>query len=669
MRKFPHLLLLLTLVTTACFVHAQAAPAYDVLIRNGRVVDGSGNPWVYADVGINGDRIVFIGRADAAITAKQVIDAKGMIVAPGFIDMLGHSEDSLLVDKQAVSKLTQGITTEITGEGSSIAPMNAKIIAKSKEWYDHYKIAIDWRSLDEYLMRLEKQGSGINLGSFVGATQVRMMALDEADRAPTAEDLAAMKEMVDDAMLDGAFGLSTSLIYAPAFYAKTEELIELAKVAQKHGGIYATHIRNEGDKQMEALDEAFRIGREANIPVEIWHLKVSGQQNWGRMRQVIDKIEAAREQGLDVTADQYPYIASATSLGASIPPKYHEGGTAAFIARLKDPETRALIRAELEPKEGGHSFENMWRGVGGPQGVLVTSVLSAELKPYEGKTIAQIADLLKKDPMDTLMDLLIAGNANIGAVYFSMKEEDVRLAMQQPWVSFDTDYGAVNPTGPLGESKSHPRAYGTFPRILGKYVREEKVLRLEEAIRKMTSMPAQRVKLENRGMIRPDFYADITIFDPETVIDVATFEDPNRVSKGIEYVLVNGAVALEKGKLTGRLAGRPLRGPGYNNRGVAPEGLRPKAMLLGTLTSQDGWPLPRATVTLLDAQGRVLATVGSKRDGRYELTYPQACKQCFLKAERPGFKSKQQAIDFNGSNNLSFSFSLEVEGRKKRTKE
>ena len=545
---------------------ALAAPAqqYDVLIRNGRVVNGSGNPWIYADVGIVGDRIALVGRAAQGATAKRVIDATGLVVAPGFIDMLGQSEYHLLIDKQAVSKLTQGITTEVTGEGESVAPINERLIEENREFLNHYKLTVDWRTLAQYFQRLEKQGAGVNLATFVGATQVRRMVVGDADRPPTADELRRMQELVENAMRDGALGVSSSLIYAPASYAQTEELIALAKAAARHGGIYASHIRNESDREMAALDEAFRIGREAKIPVEIWHLKVAGKQNWGKMREVVAAIEKARASSLDVTADQYPYVAAATSLGASIPPKYHEGGTEALLARLKAPAQRAAIKRDMAALS--EQFENIWLGAGGPEGVLVTSILQPQLKKYEGKTVAQVAALEGKHPVDAAMDLVIASRDTVGAVYFEMKEEDVRLALQQPWLAIDCDAPAMNPVGVLGESKTHPRAYGTFPRVLGKYVREERVLRLEEAIRKFTSLPAQRVKLEQRGLLRPDYFADITIFNPETVIDRATFENPNQTSVGIEYVLVNGVLAVDEGKVTGQLGGRPLRGPGWAKR-------------------------------------------------------------------------------------------------------
>src|SRR5271166_5125066 len=571
--RFSWLFLLVLMATSGL------AQQYDVLIRNGRLIDGSGNPWIYADVGIVGDRVAFVGHAAPGVTARRTIDATGLIVAPGFIDMLGQSEFNLLVDKQAVSKITQGVTTEITGEGDSIAPTNDALNAEHADVYQHFKITPDWRSLEEYFQRLSKQGSAINLGTYVGAAQVRRLIIGTANRTPTPEELKNMEIAVDDAMSDGAMGVSSALIYAPGSYAKTEELIALAKVAAAKGGVYASHIRNEGDSEFEALNEAFRIGREANIPVQIFHLKVSGKQNWGKMPQVIEANEQARASRNDVTENQYPDTASATSLGAIIPPKYHEGGTDAFVARLKDPATRAQIRKELEGPSG--SFENMWCGTGGPSGVMVVSVLNPEFRRFEGKTVAQIAEMENKDPLDAALDLIVADRDNVGAVYFSMSEDDVNLAMRQPWVSVGTDYGEVSPTGPLSESKSHPRAYGSFARILGKYVREEHNLRLEDAIRKFTSLPAQQVKLENRGLLRPGYFADITIFDPAKVNDVATFEDPNRTSVGFEYVFVNGVLALEHDKVTGQMGGRPLRGPGYTMRDYVPEGMPPKGKLQG----------------------------------------------------------------------------------------
>ena len=648
------LLALSMILTTSAF-----AQQYDTLIRNGKIVDGSGNPWFYADVGIIGDRVAFIGHAAPDVPAKRTIDAKGLIVAPGFIDMLGQSEINLLIDKRAISKLTQGITTEITGEGGSVAPFVQSDLVERKDFYGHFHLTPDWENLDQYFNRLEKQGAAINLGTYVGAGQVRKKVLEDVNRAPTENELKDMEEYVGDAMSDGAMGLSSALIYAPSNYASTEELIALAKIVSRYGGIYATHMRNEGDDEMKALDEAIGIGREAKLPVEIFHLKVAGKENWGKMAQVIARIEQARAEGVDVTADQYPYTASATSLGAIIPPKYHEGGTDALLARLKDPATKNEIRKVLESSETG--YENQWRGAGGPQGVLIVSTIVPELKKYEGRTLTDIANIEHKDPFDALVDLLIASRDGIGAAYFTMQENDVRLAMQQPWVSVGTDYGAVDPDGPLGESKSHPRAYGSFTRILGKYVREEHVLRLEDAIRKFTSLPAQRVKLDHRGLLRQDYFADIIIFNPNTVLDVATFEEPNRPSLGIEYVFVNGVLALEHEKVTGEYGGRPLRGPAYQARAIAPEGLPPRGSLRGFVSDSDGWPLPRTQLVLSDASGKTMASATSGREGKFEIPISEPCPSCSLTATRKGFTGQKRAVEYNGSNPLWFGFALERE--------
>jgi len=647
--------LLVSLLFFVSSALAQTAPQFDVLIRNGRVFDGSGNPWFRADIGIVGDRITFIGPADDKATAKQTIDAEGLIVAPGFIDMLGQSETTLLIDKKAVSKLTQGITTEITGEGDSVAPTSAKLLAEDKEYYEHYGLKADWRSLDQYFNRLEKQQPGINLGTYVGATQVRRLVIGSDNRPPTADELKKMTDIVDDAMSDGAMGVSSALIYAPANYAKTDELIALAKVAAKYGGIYATHMRNEGDTEIDALNETFRIAREANIPVEIFHFKASGKENWGKMPLMIAAIEKARAEGLDITADQYPYIAAATSLDAIVPPEFKSGGRDAFVERLKDPAQRAAIRKAVE---GADNFENWIKGTGGPQGILITDVLQDDLKKYQGKTVADLGKMMNKDPLEAAFDLIVQSRDNTGAVYFSMNENDVKLAMRQPWVSVDNDASGVNPEGPLGESKTHPRAYGTFPRILGKYVRDEKNLTLADAIRKFTSLPAQRMKLRDRGLIKPNYFADITIFNPDTVKDVATYEDSNRPSQGIEYVVVNGVVSLDHGKLTGQTGGRPLRGPGYAAAGVSDNGLEPKGKLRGYVTDGDGWPLLRSTLTLLDASGKTVTSVGSKREGKYEIPLDTACKGCKLRAERAGFTTQERALDYNGTNTLTFTFAL-----------
>lgn len=547
--------------------------AYDIIIMNGKIVDGTGNPWFYGDVAINGDRIVKVGRVGPA-RAKRRIDARGLIVAPGFIDMLGQSEQSLLIDPRAESKVFQGITTEVTGEGGSAAPLNDYILKELDPFLKHFKLMADWRTLGEYFARLERSRSAINLATYVGATQVRQYVLHDENREPTAAELDQMRALVSKAMEDGAVGISTSLVYAPAFYAKTEELIELAKVASRYGGVYATHMRNESNSIMPAIDEAIRIGREANIPVEIFHLKMAGKANCGKMRDVIAKIEAARASGLDITADQYPYVAGATSLGASVPPWAHEGGTAKFVQRLKDPATREKLKQEM--RAPSDQWENFYLGAGGGEGILISSVLNRDLAKYEGKRINEIARMMgaregkppegQPDELDALFDLLIADNAQTGMIIFLMSEDDVKLALKQPWVSVGIDHGEVALTGPLAEGNAHPRGYGSFPRILGRYVRDEHVLALEDAIRKMTSLAANRVHLVDRGMLKPGFFADVAIFDPRQIRDVATFEDPNRLSVGMRFVLVNGEPVIVEGKQTTALPGRPLRGPGYKGK-------------------------------------------------------------------------------------------------------
>lgn len=562
-----------TAVTLALLIAALAmisAPldaqieAYDLIIMNGRIIDGSGNPWFYGDVAIRGDRIVQVGHIGAA-RARRRINAQGMIVAPGFIDMLGQSELNLLIDPRAESKVFQGITTEVTGEGGSIAPLNDYILKELDPTLKHFKVNVDFRTLGEYFARLERTPAAINLATFVGATQVRQYVLNDENRAPNPAELEQMKKLVAQAMEEGAVGISTSLVYAPAFYAKTEELIELAKVAAQYGGVYATHMRNESNSIMQAIDEAIRIGREANIPVEIFHLKMAGKQNWGKMGDVIRKIEAARAEGLDITADQYPYVAGATSLGASVPPWSHEGGTAKFIERLKDPATREKLKQEM--RAVSDKWENFYLGAGGGGGIMVAGVLNRDLAKYEGKRVSEVARMMgKSDEIDALMDLLIADNGQTSAIYFLMSEDDVRLALKQPWVSVGVDHGAVATTGPLNEGKAHPRGYGSFPRILGRYVRDEGVLSLSEAIRKMTSLAANRVHLADRGLLKPGFFADVVVFDPKQINDVATFEDPNRLSAGMRFVIVNGKLVIDTGKQTMARPGRPIRGQGYKKQ-------------------------------------------------------------------------------------------------------
>ena len=536
-----------------------AANPYDVVIQHGRIIDGTGSPWYAGDIGIRQGRIAAIGNL-AGAPAKRTIDARGMVVAPGFIDMLGQSELTILVNPHLPSKIYQGITTEITGEGTSVAPENDAILGADHVEYEHYGIKPDWRTFRDYFARLEKQGMGINLASYVGATQVRRMVLGDVDRAPSAAELDRMKALVRDAMRDGAVGLSTSLQYAPAPYATTAELTALAAEAGRYGGIYATHMRSEGDAIIPALDEAIRIGREARIPVEIWHLKTAGKANWGRMPEVIAHIQQARDAGVDITADTYAYPAGFNSLSAIIPPWAHNGGDARLIERLKDPAIRARIRKEMQTPGG--NWENEWQEMTGPESILVGAVASPKLLPYQGKTIAQIAKLWGKDPFDTIFDLLIEDHAFTSVAIFIMSEPDIVLALQQPWVSICNDSQGAAPDGLLGKEHPHPRAYGTFPRILRKYVREEKKLTLADAIRKFSALPAQRMRLADRGVLKEGMWADMVIFDPATIRDRATFESPNQLSEGMRFVLVNGVPVIDEGKMTNALPGKVLRGAG-----------------------------------------------------------------------------------------------------------
>jgi len=537
-----------------------AASPYDVVIQHGRIVDGTGSPWYSGDIGIRQGRIAAIGNLTGA-PARRTIDARGMVVAPGFIDMLGQSELTILVNPHLPSKIYQGITTEITGEGSSVAPVNDAILKADRVGYEHYGINPDWRTFHEYFARLEKQGMGINLASYVGATQVRRMVLGDDDRAPNAAELERMKTLVRDAMRDGAVGVSTALQYAPAPYASTEELIALAAEAAKFGGIYATHMRSEADAIISAVDEAVRIGREARIPVEIWHLKTAGKANWGRMPEVIAHIQRARDSGVDITADTYAYPAGFNTFSAIIPPWAHDGGDAKLIERLKDPAIRARIRKEMETP-GGH-WENEWQEGTGPESILVGAVANPKLLPLQGKTIAEIAKLWGKDPFDAIFDLLIEDHAYTNVALFIMSEPDIALALAQPWVSICNDSEGTAPDGLLGKEHPHPRAYGTFPRILRKYVREEKKLTLEDAIRKFSALPAQRMRLADRGVLKEGMWADVVVFDPETIRDLATFENPNQLSVGMRFVLVNGVPVIEEGKMINALPGKVLRGSGH----------------------------------------------------------------------------------------------------------
>ncbi len=518
-------------------------------------MDGTGSPWYAGDIGIRHGRIAAIGNLTNQ-RAAQTIDAAGLTVAPGFIDMLGQSEMSMLVDPHVPSKIFQGITTEITGEGNSVAPTTPKLFDEDFASVDGYAIKARWTDLNGYFANLEKQGMGINLATYVGATQVRRVVIGDANRPPTAAELARMKALVDESMRQGAMGLSTALQYAPAPYASTEELIALAAEAAKFGGIYATHMRSEGDAIDAALDETFRIGREAHIPVEIWHLKAAGKENWGKMPHIVQQIDAARQNGIDVEADTYAYTAWFNSFSAFVPPWVHDGGDSRMIERLKNPAMRKRIRQQMLTDKTG--WDNEWLEIPGPQAILVCVVNKPSLLELQGKTIAQIAADEGKDPIDTIFDLL-AEDPSMSVAVSGMSEGDVEYALKQPWVSVDNDSQGTAPYGVLAREHPHPRAYGTFPRILKKYVHEEKLLTLEDAVRKFSALPAQRMRLTDRGVLKAGMWADIVVFDPATIHDVATFEKPNQLSVGMQYVLVNGVPVISGGKMTQAFPGKALR--------------------------------------------------------------------------------------------------------------
>lgn len=572
MRKWNGLLHVVAVCLAMTFlgpVAATAGPAsdaYDVIIRDGHIIDGTGSPWYSGDVAISNGRIAAIGRLDGA-TAKREIDAEGMVVAPGFIDMLGQSDMSILADPRQPSKIYQGVTTEFTGEGTSPAPRNDKMIANHRASCARYQVSCDWHTFPQYFARLRERGMGINIGFYVGATSVREMVLGYDDVTPDPEQLKTMQGLVADAMRAGAFGVSTSLQYPPAPYARTPELIALAKTAARFGGIYATHMRSEGKTEMAALDEVFRIAREARIPVEIWHLKVAGKKNWGSAGKVIQRIEKARASGLDVAADTYAYTAWSNDLASFTPPWANAGGTAELIKRLKDPKTRGKIRKDMLTLTD--KWNNTWQEIeGDAHDILISSVGNESLRPYVGERMDDIARQWHEDPIDALLDFLIKDRGATGIVVFGMSQPDVSLILKQPWVSIDNDSLGTSPNGLMRTvaPHPHPRAYGTFPRIFRKYVREDHLLTLPDAVRKMTALPAQRMGLTERGVLKKGMRADVVVFDPGKIRDLATFEHPNQLSVGMKYVLVNGVPVIDDGKMTGALPGMVLMGPGRETR-------------------------------------------------------------------------------------------------------
>jgi dihydroorotase/N-acyl-D-amino-acid deacylase len=528
----------------------------DLVIKNGLVVDGTGAPGVEADVRVSDDRIVLVQPDIAGNGVDRVIDASGLVVAPGFIDLMGQSEYHLLIDPRGMSKIMQGVTTEVTCEGSSVAPLNDRSSTKPREYLASFGLELDWTTLPEYFARLRNQGIGPNLATFVGAGQLRSYVVGLEDRTATAAELVEMQRLAGEAMEHGAFGLSSALQYTPDSFANTDELIALARAVAAHGGIYATHQRSEGGRLDSSLDEVFAIARAANLPVEIFHLKTAHPKNWGRMPAVLRRIEDARAEGLDITADVYPYTAASTGLATVLPPWARTGGKTAMLARLADQTTRQKMREEIN--EPNSDWENIYLGSGGADGIQISAVLNPELRRYVGQRLSTIAAEKGRDVLEVLFDLLLKDNGSTDAIYFVMDETDVRVALAASFTSVCTDSSARAVDGPLAEAIGHPRGWGSFPKILGQYVREEKLLTLETAVRKMTGLPAQRIGLTDRGLVRKGYFADLVIFDPATVADQSTYEESRRYPIGIRYVIVNGEVVVENGKHTGRLAGRPL---------------------------------------------------------------------------------------------------------------
>ncbi|MFZ6000144.1 MAG: N-acyl-D-amino-acid deacylase family protein [Bacteroidota bacterium] len=536
---------------------------YDVILRSGTVYDGSGQPGVVADVALNADTIADIGDLSDAV-GKQEIDAKGLAVAPGFINMLSWATESLIVDGKSQSDIRQGVTLEVMGEGASMGPLNAKMKDEVVKSMFDFKYDINWTTLGEYLVSMEKRGIATNVASFVGATTVRVHELNYDNRLPNPEEMERMKALVRTAMEEGALGVGSSLIYAPANYSSTEELIELCKVASEYGGMYITHMRSEGNSIFQAIDETVRIAREANLPAEIYHLKMAGEENWNKLDSVIAKIDRANKAGLKITADMYTYPAGATGLDASMPPWVQEGGYEAWSKRLRDPQTRKKVMAEMRTKSD--KWENLLLMTGSPERVLLVGFANDSLKKYTGKTLAEMAALYKKSPEETAMDLVIHDGTRVGTVYFMMSEDNIKRQIALPYVSFGSDAESSAPEGVFLKSSTHPRAYGNFARLLGKYVRDEQVITLEEAIRRLTSLPATNLKIQRRGALKAGYFADLAIFDPSKIQDHATFEKPMQYATGMVHVFVNGKQVLNNGEHTGALPGRVVRGPGWKGK-------------------------------------------------------------------------------------------------------
>lgn len=545
-------------------VALQAADfAFEVIIRNGTIYDGSGENPFPGDIGIRGDKIAVIGNL-AGATAKVEIDARGLAVAPGFINMLSWATDSLIEDGRSQSDLRQGVTLEVMGEGESMGPLSVKMKKGLRDAQGNVKYKVAWTTFGQYLEFLAKRGVSCNVASFVGATTARIHEIGYADRAPTPQELERMEALVRQAMEEGAMGLSSALIYTPAFYAKTDELIALAKVAAEYDGMYISHLRSEGNDFLGALDELLRIAREANIRSEVYHLKAAGSANWGKLDGAIAKIEAARQSGLSITADMYPYTAGSTGLDAMMPPWVQEGGYEAWAGRLKEPAVRERLRREIVTPSD--TWENFYLDAGSPEKILLVGFRNDKLKAFTGKTLAEVARVRGASPIDTAMDLVIEDGSRVSTIYFLMSEENVRKQIALPWVSFDSDAGSMAPEGVFLKSNPHPRAYGTFARLLGKYVRDEKIISLTEVVRRLTSLPASNLKLDRRGWLKTGYYADVVVFDPATIQDHATYEQPHQYTTGVVDVLVNGVPVIRNGEHTGAKPGQVVRGPGWKRK-------------------------------------------------------------------------------------------------------
>jgi N-acyl-D-amino-acid deacylase len=540
-------------------VSSAFAQDFDVIIRNGAVYDGSGGEAQHVDLAIKGDRIAGLGDFKDA-SARTIVNASGLAVAPGFINMLSWSTESLIQDGRSQSEIREGVTTEIMGEGESMGPLNEELKKRVLREQADIKFEIKWNTLADYLQYLEKRGVSCNVASFIGAATIRENVIGFEDKAPTPEQLDQMRELVRKEMEAGALGIGTALIYPPAFYAKTEEIIELCKVAAKYKGKYISHMRSEGNQLLEALDELIRISREANIPAEVYHIKAAGQKNWPKVDELLSRIEAAQKGGLNIRANMYTYTAAGTGLDACFPPWTEDGGYPALFKRLRDPATREKIKAEV--MIDSNKWENLYLAAGSPDKILLVAFKSEKLKPLTGKTLAEVAKMRGKDPIETAMDLVAEDESRIGTIYYLMSEENVKKEIAKPWISFGSDEASQAPEGVFLKSNPHPRAYGNFARVLGKYCRDEKVIALPEAIHRLSGLPATNLGLDHRGFLKEGMFADVVVFDPATIADHATFEKPHQYATGVKHVFVNGAQVIKDGEHTGAKPGRALWGPG-----------------------------------------------------------------------------------------------------------